>query len=191
MQVLIYDYSRILYRITENRFRSTLNQFFAQGDAARHYSLFMVQLLRLRQCTSHPFMLEQTIRESWTLGDLDELKHRLARLDNGNLAPFYKQVECWVEERNETGGEEQEVLPFGAGTFGHKFEFAKVLETLDEVQMAARTICGLCSDLPIDGKQTPVSHSLIFSFEIPRSKIFILTHKLGYTSSEIILLINV
>lgn len=80
----------VIYRITENRFRDNLNMYFAKGEARRNYGIFVVQLLRLRQCTSHPFMLEKTIRESWTLEDIEELKSKITRLGR-NAAPFYKQ----------------------------------------------------------------------------------------------------
>lgn len=52
----------------------------------------MVQLLRLRQCTSHPFMLEKTIRESWTLEDVAELRATLAKFSR-NTTPFYEQCQ--------------------------------------------------------------------------------------------------
>lgn len=53
----------------------------------------MVQLLRLRQCTGHPFMLERTIKESWTLEDVNELQQKLARL-KGDTRPFYEQCKA-------------------------------------------------------------------------------------------------
>jgi hypothetical protein len=50
----------------------------------------MVQLLRLRQCTSHPFMLERTIKDCWTLEDVDEMKSKMKRLRTISK-PFYEQ----------------------------------------------------------------------------------------------------
>lgn len=77
---------------TENRFRTNLNVFFAKGEARRNYGVFMVQLLRLRQCTGHLFMLERVIKESWTREDVAELQKRLAKLNSSaNRKPFYEQ----------------------------------------------------------------------------------------------------
>jgi hypothetical protein len=50
----------------------------------------MVQLLRLRQCTSHPFMLERTIKDCWTLEDVDEMKSKMKKLRTTSR-PFYEQ----------------------------------------------------------------------------------------------------
>jgi hypothetical protein len=97
---------------TENRFRSNLNTFFAKDQAQRAYGVFMVQLLRLRQCTSHPFMLERTIKESWTLEDVSELKAKLSRLNGGGDAmsrkPFYEQCKVWVEQSEKEREEKRE-----------------------------------------------------------------------------------
>ncbi|KAH8678935.1 SNF2 family N-terminal domain-containing protein [Tricladium varicosporioides] len=90
---------QLIYRITENRFRTTLNTFIAKGDVRRNYGVFMVQLLRLRQCTSHPFMLERTIKECWTMEDVTELKSKLERLKVAHgMKPFYQQTQLWVAE---------------------------------------------------------------------------------------------
>lgn len=151
---------KIIYRLTENRFRANLNRFFERGDAARNYGVFMVQLLRLRQCTSHPFMLEQTIREAWTLEDVQELKLRLSRINSAELTPFYKQVEVWVGERDENSP----ILPFGKGDFGHAFSMGPALDMLNEEEMMKRVTCGICSDFPQNAKRTDVSfQSILFS----------------------------
>lgn len=45
-------------------------------------------------------MLERTIKESWTLEDVAELKSRLARLRRGEglKKPFYEQCQIWVQD---------------------------------------------------------------------------------------------
>ena len=149
---------------TENRFRANLNAFFQRGEARGNYSAFMVQLLRLRQCTSHPFMLERTIKESWTLEDVNELKSRLARLkvQLTNTKPFYERCELWVKENEQNRqeaaarGEEYNMLPFGQGDFGYNFDICKALKTLNEKELFKRATCSICSDLPVDSKMTDV-----------------------------------
>ncbi|KAI9051714.1 hypothetical protein LZ554_004754 [Drepanopeziza brunnea f. sp. 'monogermtubi'] len=157
---------QIIYRITENRFRSNLNSFFKKGEASRNYGVFMVQLLRLRQCTSHPFMLERTIKESWTTEDLHELQSGLGKLKN-NARPFYEQCKVWVEqsearrnERRDRGEDvpDDEMLPFGRSDYGREFNMEKVLKTLNEQELYGRVTCSICSDLPIDPTQTDCGH---------------------------------
>lgn len=160
---------KIIYRITENRFRSNLNAFFRKGEARSNYSAFMVQLLRLRQCTSHPFMLEKTIKESWTYEDVNELRTRLEGIKGGLKRPFYTQCHLWVEkseaERQAARDRGEEMLPFGKGDYGHKFSFDKALSSLSDEQLFARVTCSLCSDLPASPVKTDVSlhcHTSIF-----------------------------
>lgn len=158
---------KIIYRITENRFRSNLNIFFSNGEARRNYGTFMVQLLRLRQCTSHPFMLERTIKESWTLEDVSELRVRLDSISNANSKPFYEQCKVWVEkseeERQAARDRGEEMLPFGRGEYGHVFTMEKALSSLSERQLFDRVVCGHCADVPMDATKTDVSStSLLF-----------------------------
>lgn len=171
---------QLIYRITENRFRANLNAFFRHGEARRNYSIFMVQLLRLRQCTSHPFMLERTIKESWTLEDVAELKSRLSRLrrdSNSNSnpnRPFYEQCKVWVEDAElrrkaaERGKEDNigemgisedfEELPFGQGDFGYQFSMQGALKTLSEKELFKRVTCSMCADMPVEAMKTDCGH---------------------------------
>jgi hypothetical protein len=155
---------KIIYRITENRFRANLNKFFEQGDAARNYGVFMVQLLRLRQITSHPWMIERTMRECWTLEDLQELKTRLEDTDRQRRGPFYEQTKIWIRDTEATQNAADagqsgvfESLPFGRGDFGKAFKMGQALATFNEQEMATRMTCGKCADFPKPPVQTDVS----------------------------------
>ena len=57
----------VLYRIVEDRFRAILNQHLLEGTAQHNYNFWMVQLLRLRQATAHPFLLESLIKSLFTV----------------------------------------------------------------------------------------------------------------------------
>ena len=130
-------------------------------------------------------MLEQTIRESWTSADLDELRKRLSSLEKMSK-PFYEQCQVWVhqreeaEERNErasngadgchpievAGNKSGEAMPFGAGDFGRSFQFGKVLKKLSKEDMYSRNTCSLCLDLPREAVSTEVGlSSLLPSFK--------------------------
>jgi hypothetical protein len=157
--------------------------FLANGTASKNYGVFLVQLLRLRQCTSHPFMLEHTIKNCWTSLDLEELKRRLKSLGEVKV-PFYEQCQVWVTQSKEErqaatargedpelqGVEREKSMRFGAGDFGHSFEMGKALKTLSEEDMYSRNTCSLCSDLPRVPMLTDVRFSLpssesLISFE--------------------------
>lgn len=62
--------------------------FIAKRDPQRSYMFFFVQLLRLRQCTSHYFMMEQVIKESWTLEDVEEACRKLNAIKRRSDSPF-------------------------------------------------------------------------------------------------------
>jgi hypothetical protein len=171
---------KIIYRITEQRFRESMNTYFQKASGGKGYAFFMVQLLRLRQCTSHAFMLEQTIKECWTLDDVEELHHRLAQaavLDQSRL--FYEQTKIWVTKSDEqrqaeqalrdqnkekdvtqvsgVTDEEGELLPFGRGTYGLDFDMKSAFDTLNMKDMIERVTCGVCYDYPNTAKRTDVS----------------------------------
>ncbi|KAF4609822.1 hypothetical protein G7Y89_g15801 [Cudoniella acicularis] len=92
---------------------------YSRGDIRRNYGMFMVQLLRLRQCTSHPFMLERTIKENWTIEDVQELRHRLDRLGSSrSMKPFYEQTLTWVKEGLRRRDEDGARTSMGSGVLG-------------------------------------------------------------------------
>jgi hypothetical protein len=57
-------------------------------------------------------MLERTIKESWTLEDVSELKARLSRSGGGgdgmSRKPFYEQCKVWVEQSEKEREEKRE-----------------------------------------------------------------------------------
>jgi hypothetical protein len=137
-----------------------------------NYTIFLVQLLRLRQCTSHPFMLERTIRESWTSEDVNELRRRLNRLKVVSSLPFYEQCRLWVSQGEEERKASQEArdrgedvpqtlgaMPFGIGNYGHAFSMDKALRTLNDKNMWERVTCAICSDIPMQPTTTDVISS--------------------------------
>jgi hypothetical protein len=114
-------------------------------------------------------MLERTIKESWTLEDVAELKSRLARINAQPNKPFYEQCKLWVEQSEERraaarerGEEEDVMIPFGQGNFGHKFSMDKALKTLNEKALFERVTCSACSDVPDNAVKTDVRPILPF-----------------------------
>jgi hypothetical protein len=120
-------------------------------------------------------MLERTIKESWTLEDVAELKSGLSRLrrdSNSVNRPFYEHCKVWVEDAElrrkaaksgkesigEMGiSEDFEELPFGQGDFGYQFNMKGALKTLSEKELFKRVICSMCADVPVEAMKTDVS----------------------------------
>ena len=126
-------------------------------------------------------MRERTIKESWALEDVAELKAKITRLhrDSKFHRPFYEQCEVWVndaearrdaarksaEKRGEEYvegmemgvGEDDEELPFGQGSFGHRFSMQAALKTLSEKELFMRVVCSTCADVPVNAHKTDVS----------------------------------
>ncbi|RDW80387.1 hypothetical protein BP5796_05085 [Coleophoma crateriformis] len=156
---------RIIYRITENRFRQIINMRFARGSAQNSYGYFLVQLLRLRQCTSHPFMIEQTIKECWNAEDLAELKSKLKKIRSEGLQKVYDQCKLWMDEAQVNPDKVDPMdggsFNFGEGDYGHEFKMQKYLKKsdgFDEQAFMDRVVCNLCSDVPQDPQITDCSH---------------------------------
>ena len=144
-----------------------INTLLKDRSAAGNYVHIFVILLRLRQCASHPFMLEQTIKESWAIEDVERLKHGLSKMSDDHT-PFYEQCAAWVRqsekerqaakeatEINENGPQVPETMPFGRSEFGHRFKMDKMLAALQEEDI----ICGICGQLPYEPTKTDVSLS--------------------------------
>jgi hypothetical protein len=114
-------------------------------------------------------MLEQTIKDSWTANDVQELRERLSTLKTDHT-PFYEQCKAWVaksederrtereaRERGECVADMSESMPFGRSDYGHSFKMDKVLATLSEEEMNSRFLCAICCDMPVQATITDVS----------------------------------
>jgi SNF2 family DNA or RNA helicase len=156
---------RVLYRILENRFRENLNRHFRQGTAQRNYGIFMLQLLRLRQCASHTFLLEQVIKDTFNVEDLLKLKRECSRLSH-NPQPIYEQIKQWVQPTDEgrqkgvVRGDtlSDEYVPFGRSSFGSLFNMDVFLNSLKSDTLVERTVCRICNDVPDGACITPCQH---------------------------------
>lgn len=149
---------RAIYRTLEDRFREIMNNHFREGTAQKNYGVYLTQLLRLRQATSHPFLLEKCIKDLFTAEDLLALKGRLQRLKK-DKRPIYEQIEQWTSkaptgESDQCGGN----VAFGRSDFGEKIDFEGFLSEADREKIYARFICILCSDKREDPVQTDCGH---------------------------------
>ncbi len=159
---------RALYQILEERYRKDFNTYFGAGTAQKNYRNIVVKLLRLRQCTAHPFLLHQTIKDIFTLEDLRNLEARIEKA-NPDKRPIYDQIGLWVKDRATDRGRQDGNTPtassetdggvnFGKSNFGSNFDFARYLSTLSETEMLARCLCGICGDATEDPTITDCKH---------------------------------
>ncbi|KAK2767349.1 snf2 family [Colletotrichum kahawae] len=92
----------VVFRMMERCFRRQLNQDLAAGIAERQILCYLVMLLRLRQASTHPFLLEGVMGEYFTLKDLEITKQRLGELKGQQT--IYEQIGTW-EKRHEMSGD--------------------------------------------------------------------------------------
>ncbi|KAI9848067.1 MAG: hypothetical protein M1837_001169 [Sclerophora amabilis] len=159
---------RALYETIEEKFRQTFNKHLKDGTAEANYRTFLVMLLRLRQCCAHPFLLQQTIKNIFSLEDLKALERKLAL--NKDKRPICDQLSQWIRGSNEQGSGGNNDLTndsntvdadnntFGRGSFGTSMDFRKYFGTLNEIEMMSRCTCNICGDLPEDAQITNCKH---------------------------------
>lgn len=149
-----------LYRLVERCFRENLNRHLSRGTAARSYGVFFVQLLRLRQLTNHPFLIEQTIKDVFSLGDLRLLERDLKHY-SANTVPLYEQIKVWINERTVAGNggvDVSEKAPFGRSDFGTDFNMQNYLNEVSEEELMQRDLCQICADVPSDPQISDCGH---------------------------------
>lgn len=75
-----------------------MNEDLTKGIAERQIMCYLVMLLRLRQASTHPFLLEGMMGEFFTLKDLEITKTRLSELKGAQTV--YEQIGTW-EQRHQ------------------------------------------------------------------------------------------
>ncbi|KAI8313449.1 SNF2 family domain-containing protein [Colletotrichum sp. SAR11_59] len=88
----------VIFRMMERCFRRKMNEDLTKGIAERQIMCYLVMLLRLRQASTHPFLLEGMMGEFFTLKDLEITKTRLAALKG--VQTVYEQIGTW-EQRHQ------------------------------------------------------------------------------------------
>jgi SNF2 family DNA or RNA helicase len=95
---------QLIYRRIENRFREDLNRRIAEGSVKKNLIGYFSLFLRLRQATSHPYLLEKLMLDVFVLEDIRWLRKELREI--GGKRPLIEQIGRWaaeIEERGEPG----------------------------------------------------------------------------------------
>ena len=128
------------------------------GVAQKKLKTYLAYLTRLRQAVAHPYLLEDVLKENFTLEDLAYLRRQLAAV--GGKTPMHRQVQNWVtmeyEDRITNG---VETTTFGKGRFGYDFDMDTQLEQMEANKSVEEVICRLCYDVPADPTITDVRNS--------------------------------
>jgi hypothetical protein len=128
------------------------------GVAKKKLKTYLAYLTRLRQAVAHPYLLENVLKENFTLEDLAYLRRQLASV--GGKTPMHKQVQVWVtmeyEDRIAKGAG---TTSFGKGRFGYDFDMDTQLEQMEAGKSMEDVICRLCYDAPVDPTITDVRAS--------------------------------
>lgn len=142
----------ILRRVVEDRFRDIINRLLkylrSQGRTVKTTDLqvYIVYLLRLRQATAHPFLLEPALKKTLRPEDLEEIQSKLAQV--GGQTPVIEQIRLWrarnVEEKDKPAEAATSVDQngFGSSKFGHEIN----IENHIEMALASKddSICNIC-----------------------------------------------
>ncbi|KAI9852139.1 MAG: hypothetical protein M1838_001763 [Thelocarpon superellum] len=157
---------RFLYESLEDMFRRDLNEQLKDGTIAKNHRHVLVMLLRLRQATAHPFLLQQTIAEHFSLEDLRRLQRKIQKAAEQD-APNTQIVE-WVQanvdqaEQERAAGKAARMTPstssFGNSSFGTDVPMEKYWKTLNEEKLLERCMCHICDDMAVEAQITDCSH---------------------------------
>ncbi|TLD23783.1 hypothetical protein PspLS_06768 [Pyricularia sp. CBS 133598] len=158
---------KLIYHRLEERFRDNLKTHIKQGVNKKKLRTYFTYLTRLRQCTSHPFLLEASLRRDFELEDIVWLRQQLAEV--GGQTPLHTHISKWINDeearrlqKDENGGEggASEATGFGKSAFGGVFEMNEQLERIQAEKTAEDLICRSCTELPQDSQITePCGHT--------------------------------
>ncbi|TDZ15639.1 DNA repair protein RAD5 [Colletotrichum orbiculare MAFF 240422] len=91
--LMLSEEEMVIFRMTERCFRRRINKDLQDGVAERRILCYLTMLLRLRQASTHPFLLESLIGENFTLEDLRKTMERLRELKDKKTV--YEQIGSW------------------------------------------------------------------------------------------------
>ncbi|KAI6369285.1 hypothetical protein MCOR25_004466 [Pyricularia grisea] len=158
---------KLIYHRLEDRFSDNLKTHMKEGVNTKKLRTYFTYLTRLRQCTSHPFLLETSLRRDFELEDIVWLRQQLA--EGGGQTPLHAHISKWIhdeearrlqEDENGGGDGASQATGFGEGAFGGIFEMNEQLERIEAEKSAEDLICRSCTELPQNSQITePCGHT--------------------------------
>ncbi|KAF4778762.1 SNF2 family domain-containing protein [Colletotrichum scovillei] len=98
----------VIFRMMEACFRRKINHDIETGEASRQLRCYLVMLLRLRQASTHPFLLEGMMAEYFTQRDLEATRKQLKDLKGGST--IYNQIGSWTQRHHIASERIREVI---------------------------------------------------------------------------------
>jgi hypothetical protein len=120
----------IFQRVVEYRYRDIINRLLNMYRSQRKkvkltdLKIYLIALLRLRQGTAHPFLLEPAMKKTLRPGDLEEIVSKLAQV--GGRTPVIEQIRSWRATKMEGLGNvpdppaSMDQNDFGSSKFGNE-----------------------------------------------------------------------
>ncbi|KAK1447269.1 SNF2 family domain-containing protein [Colletotrichum melonis] len=87
----------VIFKMIEGCFRRKINRDIEKGTAAIQMKSYLVMLLRLRQASTHPFLLEGMMAKYFTQRDLEATRKQLNDLKGGSTV--YNQIGSWTQRQ--------------------------------------------------------------------------------------------
>ncbi|KAK8011522.1 hypothetical protein PG990_010487 [Apiospora arundinis] len=145
---------KIIYRCVEGRFREILTfllrKLRREGKVAKMTDLtfYLVYLLRLRQATAHPFLLEPAIKKTLREEDIRGMQAQFT--DLGQRKPVFQQIRAFHSE----AGSGQN--GFGSSQFGYELDMDAQLD----MALAAKddSVCKFCLADPEEPQENKCGH---------------------------------
>ncbi|KAK8128624.1 hypothetical protein PG984_009732 [Apiospora sp. TS-2023a] len=153
---------KIIYRCVEGVFRAILNRIMnalrAQGKQVRlcDIEFYIVFLLRLRQATAHPFLLEPAIKNNLSKADILWMQSETRRI--GPQTPVFEQIKLFHTEgaQDQANRQNQASGVFGASQFGYE------LDMNEQLDMALATkndsLCKICMNELVEPQKNSCNH---------------------------------
>ncbi|KAG8527381.1 uncharacterized protein KY384_007533 [Bacidia gigantensis] len=98
------DLERTIYNTIEERFRRAIARAAAAGDLEKQQRLVLFMLTRLRQLTTHVFMLQETMERMYDLEDADSLYEVMkeARAETTSPADMARSICTMISHKDDS-----------------------------------------------------------------------------------------
>ncbi|ATZ55037.1 hypothetical protein BCIN_11g03390 [Botrytis cinerea B05.10] len=123
--ILFNQATEILYQAVEQRFRELVTEAFKNDDPRKKMQYSIVALLRLRQFTAHPLIIEPQMKIMFHIKELKEIQKKM----NGADPQLHHRIDLWIRDL-ECGRESPKSFKF---------------QDTDA--------CGICDEIEIDDAQ--------------------------------------
>ncbi|TEY61183.1 hypothetical protein BOTCAL_0173g00160 [Botryotinia calthae] len=86
--------TEILYRAVEQRFRDLVKEAFQDDDPRKMMQYSIVAILRLRQFTAHPLIIEPQMKIMFNINELKEIQEQMSGAD----PQLHYRIDLWIRD---------------------------------------------------------------------------------------------